>query len=103
MSGQAASYYNDGFAQPQPQQPSQGYNNGNYGNYNPNYQPNQPTYQQPEVKPPQYQQNVPQSGYSFDQAFKIEKPKWNDLWAGLLVSLRRDTINTHSRANAYHS
>jgi hypothetical protein len=22
---------------------------------------------------------------SFDQAFKIEKPKWNDLWAGILV------------------
>ncbi|MEV5322380.1 hypothetical protein AB0K92_32895 [Streptomyces sp. NPDC052687] len=24
--------------------------------------------------------------YSFEQAFKIEKPKYNDLWAGILVS-----------------
>jgi hypothetical protein len=100
MSGQAASYYNEGFPQGQPQP--------NYGNYQqpnappapypqpnypqPNYQqPNyqQPTYQQPPPEPkpvPQYYQNVPESGYSFDQAFKIEKPKWNDLWAGLLVS-----------------
>ena len=21
----------------------------------------------------------------FEQAFKVEKPKWNDLWAGILV------------------
>ncbi|CAG8354462.1 unnamed protein product [Penicillium salamii] len=97
MSGQAASYYNnEGFAHPQaqPQQPA--YNTGQ-GNYQqPNYQPQpqyqqnfqpQPNYQQPaEVKPPpNFQQNVPQSGYSFDEAFKIEKPKWNDLWAGLLL------------------
>lgn len=28
----------------------------------------------------------PQDGKgSFDQAFKIEKPKWNDLWAGVLL------------------
>ncbi|KAJ5286381.1 hypothetical protein N7524_001687 [Penicillium chrysogenum] len=94
MSGQAASYYNEGFPQGQPQP--------NYGNYQqpnappapypqPNYpQPNyqQPTYQQPPPEPKpasQYYQNVPESGYSFDQAFKIEKPKWNDLWAGLLL------------------
>ncbi|CAG8100287.1 unnamed protein product [Penicillium salamii] len=99
MSGQAASYYNnEGFAHPQaqPQQPAYGYNTGQ-GNYQqPNYQPQpqyqqnfqpQPNYQQPaEVKPPpNFQQNAPQSGYSFDEAFKIEKPKWNDLWAGLLL------------------
>ncbi|CAG8940292.1 unnamed protein product [Penicillium salamii] len=99
MSGQAASYYNnEGFAHPQaqPQQPTYGYNTGQ-GNYQqPNYQPQpqyqqnfqpQPNYQQPaEVKPPpNFQQNAPQSGYSFDEAFKIEKPKWNDLWAGLLL------------------
>lgn len=101
MSGQAASYYNnEGFAHPQPQQPNYGYQNtGNYGNYEPpaNYQApyQQPNYQQPAAEPkppPEYQQNVPQSGYSFDQAFKIEKPKWNDLWAGLLVSLCRDIV-----------
>ncbi|CAG8903302.1 unnamed protein product [Penicillium salamii] len=99
MSGQAASYCNnEGFAHPQaqPQQPAYGYNTGQ-GNYQqPNYQPQpqyqqnfqpQPDYQQPaEVKPPpNFQQNAPQSGYSFDEAFKIEKPKWNDLWAGLLL------------------
>ncbi|KAJ5861721.1 uncharacterized protein N7529_009031 [Penicillium soppii] len=90
MSGQAASYYNnEGYSHPPPQQqPNYGYN-GNYGNYEQPQAPyQQPNYQQPppEVKPPpQYQQNVPQSGYSFDEAFKIEKPKWNDLWAGLLL------------------
>ena len=40
--------------------------------------------------PPQYGQPGPdynpQDGKgSFDQAFKIDKPKWNDLWAGILV------------------
>lgn len=107
MSGQAASYYNnEGFAHPQSQQSAYGYNNGQ-ANYQPNYQGQpqyqqnfqqpQPNYQQPaEAKPPpEYQpnqQNVPQSGYSFDQAFKIEKPKWNDLWAGLLVRFLRNTM-----------
>lgn len=98
MSGQASSYYNEGVPQGQPPQPNYGYEqqHGNYQQPNnppapypqPNYQ--QPTYQQPAAEakpPPQYHQNVPDSGYSFDQAFKIEKPKWNDLWAGLLVSL----------------
>ncbi|KAJ5956705.1 hypothetical protein N7501_010984 [Penicillium viridicatum] len=93
MSGQAASYYNE-VPQGQPPQPNYGYDQRNYQQPNnppapypqPNYQ--QPTYQQPPVEakpPPQYHQNVPESGYSFDQAFKIEKPKWNDLWAGLLL------------------
>lgn len=98
-------------AHPQPQ-PSYGYNDGNYQQpapyqahpqpqYQQNYQPPpqqpQPNYQQPaEAKPPppDYQPNVPQSGYSFDQAFKIEKPKWNDLWAGLLVR-QRATSSTY--------
>lgn len=91
MSGQAASYYD----------PNQGFNaagqgsnytntyqerNGNYQNY-----PPQQNYQQPTVEskppPPPYPENTPppQSSYSFDEAFKIEKPKFNDLWAGLLV------------------
>ncbi|KAJ5793686.1 hypothetical protein N7457_000285 [Penicillium paradoxum] len=97
MSGQASSYYNEGLAQGPPE-PNYGYQQNGYQQSNnqpapypqPNYQqPNyqQPNYQQPaEPKPPpQYQQNVPDSGYNFDQAFKIEKPKWNDLWAGLLL------------------
>jgi hypothetical protein len=95
MSGQAASYYNtgEGFAQGQPQQ-DYNYNAQNNGSYQqPQYQQpagyqQQPGYQQPTAEPkppPPYQQNMPQSGYSFDEAFKVEKPKWNDLWAGLLV------------------
>ncbi|OGE50687.1 hypothetical protein PENARI_c016G04524 [Penicillium arizonense] len=93
MSGQAASYYTgEGFGQGQPQ-PGYNYNGQNNGKYQqPQYQ--QPEYQQPagyqqpaaEPKPPPpYQQNMPQSGYSFDEAFKVEKPKWNDLWAGILL------------------
>ncbi|KAJ5135570.1 uncharacterized protein N7515_004848 [Penicillium bovifimosum] len=108
MSGQAASYYNQGPAQPQPQpnfdnrgyQPDQQYYqqpNAQPASYpqptyqEPNYQPSnnqQPAFQQPTAEPkpgPQYQQNVPDGKYSFDQAFKIEKPKWNDVWAGLLL------------------
>lgn len=46
-------------------------------------QDGQNNYSQP---PPQY---GPNGGYgekpTFDQAFKLDKPKWNDLWAGLLV------------------
>ncbi|CAG8335990.1 unnamed protein product [Penicillium nalgiovense] len=109
MSGQAASYYNEGLPQgrpqpnyenyqqpnappapyPQPNYPQPNYPQPNY--QQPNYQQpsyQQPTYQQPPPEPkpaPQYYQNVPESGYNFDQAFKIEKPKWNDLWAGLLL------------------
>ncbi|KAH7018183.1 plasma-membrane choline transporter-domain-containing protein [Microdochium trichocladiopsis] len=57
-----------------------------------------PQYQQPQGPPPP-QQSAPYNngGYSngagygekpmFDQVFKIEKPKWNDLWAGILFLL----------------
>ncbi|KAG7139427.1 Protein PNS1 like protein [Verticillium longisporum] len=36
-----------------------------------------------------YGYNAPQQGekYTFDQAFKVEKPKWNDLWAAVLFIL----------------
>ncbi|RYP52442.1 hypothetical protein DL768_002408 [Monosporascus sp. mg162] len=55
----------------------------------------QPPYGQPQYGQPQYGQPPPPppnqdygSGYGektdFDQAFKIEGPKWNDLWAGIL-------------------
>ncbi|KAJ5577677.1 uncharacterized protein N7459_006641 [Penicillium hispanicum] len=90
MSGQAASYYdpNQGFdAHGQGSNYSSGYQerNGNYPNY-----PPQPNYQQPAAEPkppPPYPENAPppQSGYNFDEAFKIEKPQFNDLWAGLLL------------------
>ncbi|KAK8075921.1 Protein pns1 [Apiospora phragmitis] len=77
-SGQANGYYN----QPPPQQ--QGY-----------YQqqpPQQPYGQQqpPYGQPPPQQQAYATDGHekmTFDQTFKVEKPKWNDLWAGILFLL----------------
>ncbi|KAL9080255.1 MAG: hypothetical protein Q9159_007639 [Coniocarpon cinnabarinum] len=55
------------------------------------YQQQQQQYAPPPQPPPQYGQ--PQPAYappqdgknSFDQAFKLEKPKYNDLWAGILL------------------
>lgn len=83
-SGAADSYYNQG--QPETYNPPQTFDQGN-------------TYQgAPELKyqqaPPNYGQNFqniagpPPSGdgkQTFAQAFNLEKPKYNDLWAGLLV------------------
>lgn len=109
MSGQAASYYNpdpgfDGSGQSAPYEKkndnyANGYDQRNNGNYQPpvNYQQQPTNYQQPanyqppgpEQKPqqPPYPDNPPPYS-TFDQAFKIEKPKYNDIWAGLLVSFR---------------
>ncbi|MCJ1333206.1 putative choline transporter, neither null mutation nor overexpression affects choline transport [Thelotrema lepadinum] len=93
-------YYNESQQQPynggynQAQQGQQGYN----GEYNQGYQQNpQAQYTQP---PPNYNQN---GGYSqnggpqgqaftsgkptFDETFKLDKPKYNDLWAGILFIL----------------
>lgn len=84
--GAADSYYNDGSRpppmQPQMQYPPQNYNDGYQGGPDPRHQ-------QP---PPNYGQNH-QNGsaplvdgkQTFDQAFKLDKPKYNDLWAGILV------------------
>lgn len=69
-----------------------GYYNGaadqNKGGYLP------PAPQQP---PPNYGQTFQNTGpapmasgdgkQTFDQAFKLDKPKYNDLWAGILVPL----------------
>jgi hypothetical protein len=42
-------------------------------------------------QPPQYQQSAPvgpsAGGNDFDKTFKIERPKFNDLWAGILLLL----------------
>lgn len=67
--GEAAGYYND---QPQP-----------------GYQPQQSQEMKSEYAPPTYGQDfhMPQDNkQSFEQTFKVEKPKLNDLWAGILVS-----------------
>lgn len=91
--GESDSYYNPNQGRATPPQPQ--YGDQNYA------QQQQPSmnYQQPPPGPPQQQQYPPQDGgyngyggqpgfdekHSFEQTFKIEKPKWNDLWAGVLV------------------
>lgn len=106
--GEANSYYNlpDGDRQKDypMQPPQQAYNqngqqhyqqqdyqqqNHQQQNYQEPYQQNGQGYSQP---PPNYGQNFnprpEMNGYdnkpTFEQAFKIDKPKWNDWWAGLL-------------------
>ena len=78
--GAADSYYNDA-PQSQPQYPMQSYGNGNQYNQN-----GAQKFQQP---PPGYGPGPPPpmdgGKQSFDQAFKLDKPKYNDLWAGILV------------------
>lgn len=80
--------------QGQNQYQNQGYSNNNNNNaaYNPAYNSNQQPvngYQDhPYGPPPPYSFNPPQvhdEKYSFNDAFKLEKPKYNDWWAGLLV------------------
>lgn len=92
--GEADSYFNPGqpVTAPPPPQPPQ-YGSQPYGVYQP--PPNPPP--QPQYGPPP---NTPPTNFpptngdgefdeklAFDQTFKIEKPKWNDLWAGILVGL----------------
>ncbi|KAI7004905.1 hypothetical protein KC364_g18607, partial [Hortaea werneckii] len=81
MAGEAADYYNSA-----PPQQNGGQKEYGYGGQQQQY--GGPQYMQP---PPSYNQNFQQAfnqpdgkPATFDQAFKIEKPKWNDLWAGLL-------------------
>ncbi|KAI9722482.1 MAG: putative choline transporter, neither null mutation nor overexpression affects choline transport [Chrysothrix sp. TS-e1954] len=82
--GEAADYYNSGPQQPMPQQPMQAYKGEQAPPQN-----QQPMYNQP---PPNYGQNYgPMQDFggadgkgTFNQAFKLDKPKWNDLWAGIL-------------------
>ncbi len=95
--GEAAGYYSGG-----PQQPQQTYYQGQQcGQQQPmNYSQQPPQYGQKYAAPqgpPPPQHSVPQQdGYaqvnygekpSFDQAFKIERPKYNDWWAGILFIL----------------
>jgi len=95
--GQAADYYNetDG-ANGQKSYPMQSQYNGGGGQqppYNAGGPPQQQAYGGPQYMPPPptYQQNFGQWNANekptFEQAFKIEKPKWNDWWAGLLLLL----------------
>jgi hypothetical protein len=92
--GEAAGYYTGA-----PQQPQQAYYQGEqYGQQQPmNYSQQPPQYGNnyaPPQGPPPPQHAQQQNGYAqmnygekptFDQAFKLERPKYNDLWAGLLL------------------
>lgn len=106
-------YYNGGpeeDSRQQPQvyggaQPGYGAQQGGYDGPPPQQQYNAPPMQQNyNAPPPQnyngpngYTQNPPQyapetqplppsqSGENFEKTFHIEKPKWNDLWAGILL------------------
>jgi hypothetical protein len=89
--GQSADYYNNTSA---PQQPQDAYYQGQpqqYGQQPPQYNQNfGQNYAPPTGPPPAQQQNgYQQDGYggdskTFEQQFKLDKPKYNDLWAGLL-------------------
>jgi hypothetical protein len=87
--GQAADYYNGGGA---PQQPEDAYYQGQpkYGQEPPQYGQNyQQSYAPPQGAPPMQQNGYQQDTYNqdsktFEQQFKLEKPKYNDWWAGLL-------------------
>ncbi|KAL3482346.1 plasma-membrane choline transporter-domain-containing protein [Aspergillus californicus] len=70
--GQAASYYNANQSFNEPA------HNGYEANREYQYTGEGKPAQEP---PPTYNQAV----YGFDEAFKVEKPKFNDIWAGLLL------------------
>jgi hypothetical protein len=74
MSGEAASYYQGG---PAPQEQQQ---------YQQQPPPQQQQQQQQQYQPEKISAPPTQGGWGYDEAFKIEKPKFNDIWAGLLVS-----------------
>ncbi|KZF25440.1 DUF580-domain-containing protein [Xylona heveae TC161] len=73
------------------EEPKPTYGNGNNPQHQQPYQqPYEQQYQQP---PPNYGQNFGQNGPAppipgnkptFEQSFKLEGPKWNDVWAGIL-------------------
>lgn len=89
MTGQAASYYdpNQGFgSQGQPYAYNPHGTNGPNGSYQqPQPRPQQPVPETKPAAPPPYPDNPPPYT-TFDEAFKIDRPKYNDIWAGLLVS-----------------
>ena len=80
--GAADSYYTSGAGQPNTQPQMQYPPQTPYNQEGPKYQQAPPNYGD------NYQQNMGPTGdgkQSFDQAFKLDKPKHNDLWAGILV------------------
>ena len=101
--GQAAGYYNNdqtGYEQPQQygmQRPPK-----QYGVMNPDQDHNNGYDRKYPQAPPEYGQNFnpPQNNQqSFDQTFRIPKPRFNDLWAGILVSERGALYLDHHQAD----
>ncbi|KAK3328245.1 plasma-membrane choline transporter-domain-containing protein [Cercophora scortea] len=109
--GEGAGYYNQQPPPPPNSYPMQPPQNGSYNNnYNNNYNSDQQSYQTGNPygysnNNGQYQGQAPPAppnadpklganygangGYdgpppSYDEVFKVDKPKWNDLWAGIL-------------------
>lgn len=68
---------------------SQGYYNGEQQQQQPYQQYQQPGHEQQQMPPPPNygQQNQDGDKQDFQQTFKVERPKWNDLWAGILFIL----------------
>lgn len=91
-SGAADSYYYEG--QSQVQNPPQTYNQGNryQGAPEPKYQQAPPNYGQNYQNPEGPSTSTGDGKQTFAQAFKLEKPKYNDLWAGILVSDSQETF-----------
>ncbi|KAI1866373.1 uncharacterized protein JN550_007761 [Neoarthrinium moseri] len=101
--GEAGGYYNAG--QPAPPNYQQQYGQQQYGQQQYGQQQydqqQQQQYSQQQYGQGQYNQQPsgppPQQGYGengyqnngekpmFEQAFKVDRPKWNDLWAGILL------------------
>jgi len=71
--------YNNNYNHSYPPQYGNGYEQGNGNGNNPQYQGQPPP---PPVPPnkPGYSDPPP----SYDEVFKVQQPKWNDLWAGIL-------------------
>lgn len=74
----AADYYQQDQVQPAAPRGQYGGQDQSYNNYN----------GKEEYKNSDNQQGYPpENPPSYDELFKIEKPKFNDIWAGLLVRL----------------
>lgn len=85
MPGEADGYYNNQPGYEQQGQPQYQPQNGQYAP-----PPGPPQDGQYDQKPPNYGQSIAPQAYSqdekptFEQTFKVEKPRWNDLWAAAL-------------------
>ena len=81
--GEADDYYNDRTAyqqyQPPSKPPPQQYDMPDYGANNEQMYSQAPPMYGATFVPPQNNKQ------DFQQTFKVAKPKWNDLWAGILV------------------